>query len=92
MFQERPQLVDAAFQKGMAARVAPRPDPAQAPRDYNALVREVRAEAERKVDAYEARRRAARDELSADTRWRFVKATEAERLGKDDNGIDPKGK
>lgn len=92
MFHERPQLVQGQFNRLMAGATAPTLDLEPGVRDHAKAVRDAQAAAARAVDAHEARRRAARDELSADARWQFLKSAEAERLGKDGKDIDPKGK
>ncbi|MGH7946081.1 MAG: hypothetical protein ACREF9_13875 [Opitutaceae bacterium] len=92
MFQERPQLVQAEFNRQIEAANAPSLDLEPKVRDHAKVVRDAQDAAEKKVTAHETRRSASREELGADSRWRFVKAAEAENTGKDANDIDLKGR
>lgn len=83
MAAERPKLEEAAFQKRMQPKEELDNDPIE--ESMETKVRRARESAGRAVDAHEERRRAARDELAAEGRWRFVKSAELER-----DGIEPK--
>lgn len=90
MAEQRPQMVERAFQAALLKQDDPKLElkkDTTRPKTYEEKVSEARALAETKVQQSETRLRAARAEIAAETRFRFVKNAELER-----NGIDPKGR